>query len=89
MIKVNDVIKITEEKFTTPRLQVSFKVVAKIKGLAGYRFKLDKIPGQKYVYSWDYKQTPANYWTAKELSSHYAEVYRNGKKLGAINTKYW
>ena len=81
-IKVGDVIRLTENKFDRPRRWVGFRVVEK----APRRYRLDKMSGVKYRYSWDYKN---GWWTAKELSSHYASVYRGGKKLGDITTKYW
>ncbi len=81
-IKVGDVIRLSENKFDRPMRWVGFRVIEK----KPREYRLAKMPGVKYRYSWDYKN---GWWTAKELSSHYASVYRGGKKLGSINTKYW
>lgn len=88
-LKIGDVVSLSEPGFANKGPHARFVVAGKRKGLAGYRFDLAKIPGERYRYSWDYKRQPGQWWTAKELSSHYATVYRRGKWLGNITTKYW
>lgn len=86
-IKVGDIIRLSETGWANEPPHARFVVTGKMRGLAGYRFVLSKIAGETYRYSWDFKDRYG--WTAKELSAHHAQVFRNDKLVGNIVTKYW
>lgn len=84
-IKVGDIIRISEPGLANQPPHARFVVTGKRKGMVGYVFALGKISGETYRYSWDFRA----WWTAKELSKHYAEVFRAGKPIGNVVTRYW
>ena len=48
-----------------------------------HEYELKLVKNVNNVHFW------RNKFTAKELSKYYSDVYRKGKYVGSINTKYW
>ncbi len=57
----------------------SFEVTDK-RSKPDVNLELSKVPGEKYKFYYPEKQ----WWSASELSAHYAKVFRDGEYIGYI-----